>query len=752
MLHIFGRFFFPNIIKGEYEIPDAHLQLIEFMTAPEDGAGIFPRGFAKTTWEKIDTIHDIVYGLEPVILYISATLEDAQFHFESIKNELESNDWLIKCYGNLVPDPSMPSTKWTNKHFQTTNEINLVARGAGKGRGVNIRNKRPTKIIVDDAESDEQVHSSQRREKYHRWLTEVIMPSRDKERGRIKVIGTVIHPECEVLKFYKAHGGIFRKAIENGESIWPNFWSLDDLIRVRDGYIDSDGKQHEGIGLLAFSQEYLNEPINADAVVFNRQAIERNTYDELPPLTWLEIRMAVDPNAGQSKMADFMGICVIGRDKRDNKRYVLEARKFKGKITSLDTSEETQESVFDTIYNRWNPSLAGIECVRTMGIALYQLLLSKNKYRLTQISPEGKDKVARAQMVTPFIEQDIIKFSPTHVDLYNEMIVFPNGEHDDVCLTSHTLVLTRNGEIKIKDVKQGMEVMTREGWRKVLQAGITGHKQVITNIGITGTWNHPIITTKGVKSLAYVTADDMIYVWNPNTSSIEVRSTTAIQIANEDNCGFITTGTAEIRPHHLPYIGRFGLITMVQYLRDLLFTTSTAIHSIMKSLILNVYQQENTCQIMPINQNGYLSSRKFMPLVLKRQKNGTQVRKESHGIRFMGKKHGQKERHSNAIVLFVGKILKLFGRAQVHVQTHVMERNGEEIIQKKQKKAHENLISSVPVYNLQIEGAHEFFANGILVHNCDAFVYANDMLASSSVKLDKIKRSGITTGLRTKQF
>lgn len=28
-----------------------------------------------------------------------------------------------------------------------------------------------------------------------------------------------------------------------------------------------------------------------------------------------------------------------------------------------------------------------------------------------------------------------------------------------------------------------------------------------------------------------------------------------------------------------------------------------------------------------------------------------------------------------------------------------------------------------PVYNLAVEGAHEFFANGVLVHNCDALGY-----------------------------
>src|SRR4051812_7051791 len=47
-LHIFGRYFFPHIISGDYETPESHLDLIAFMASPEDGAGIFPRGFAKT--------------------------------------------------------------------------------------------------------------------------------------------------------------------------------------------------------------------------------------------------------------------------------------------------------------------------------------------------------------------------------------------------------------------------------------------------------------------------------------------------------------------------------------------------------------------------------------------------------------------------------------------------------------------------------------------------------------------------------
>src|SRR5258708_5455499 len=56
-LHIFGRFFFPHIIRGEYETPAAHRDLIRELTSPNESAIIFPRGHAKSTWTKIDLIH-----------------------------------------------------------------------------------------------------------------------------------------------------------------------------------------------------------------------------------------------------------------------------------------------------------------------------------------------------------------------------------------------------------------------------------------------------------------------------------------------------------------------------------------------------------------------------------------------------------------------------------------------------------------------------------------------------------------------
>ena len=42
-----------------------------------------------------------------------------------------------------------------------------------------------------------------------------------------------------------------------------------------------------------------------------------------------------------------------------------------------------------------------------------------------------------------------------------------------------------------------------------------------------------------------------------------------------------------------------------------------------------------------------------------------------------------------------------------------------------------------PVFNLKVEGAHCFYANGLLVHNCDAMTQAlSDLNKSGGLKMD----------------
>lgn len=449
-LHIFGRYFFPHIIKGTDDVPDCHLDLINEISKPDDSGIIFPRGFAKSTWEKIDTIHDIVYALEPVILYVSDTLQDAKFHFESIKSEFENNEMLILVYGNLVPDEKRKSRKWTNTHFETTNKVNIVARGAGKGRGVNIKNQRPTKIICDDIETDEEVKSPVRREKLHRWLTDVVFPSKDKKRGKIKMIGTVLHEQAEILLFYKGHGGIFRKAIENGQSIWPNFWSLDDLDRVKNGYINEKNEKIVGIGTRAFMQEYMNTPTSDEMANFKPEWIDGNCYTMIPQFKRIRTVIYIDPQAGESAMADEYAITVLSWEEKDVHRYVIE--QIAGRASQLE-----QAKLVVRAWIRHKEAYAvGAEKVLNQ-TAVYQYLVAwKNRkidfntentkpgdndwidesdrnIPVTATDPGGKDKVARLQKHEASFERGEIHLRPEMKTLRDQILFLGRDviDHDD---------------------------------------------------------------------------------------------------------------------------------------------------------------------------------------------------------------------------------------------------------------------------------------------------------------------------------
>jgi len=351
-LHIFGKYFFPHIIRGTSEVPQCHKELIAEISKPGDSGIVFPRGFAKSTWEKIDTLHDIVYALEPVILYISNNLTDAGFHLESMKVELENNQRLRAVFGDLVPLDSKESKKWTNKHFETSNGINVVARGANKGRGVNIKNQRPTKIIIDDVEDDEMVRSSERRAKLKFWLYNVIYPSKDKTRGKIKMIGTVLHEMCEVLAFYNQHGGIFRMATEDGKltedsiSIWPDMWSIEDLQA-----------QKTKVGTRAFMQEYMNTPTNEELANLKPEFIDNNTFTVDPKFVHLRKSIHIDPQAGESALSDEFAITVCAWELKDKHRYIIE--QIAGRESQLE-----QARLFVLCWQRHPETLrAGIEKV-----------------------------------------------------------------------------------------------------------------------------------------------------------------------------------------------------------------------------------------------------------------------------------------------------------------------------------------------------------------------------------------------------
>lgn len=91
----------------------------------------------------------------------------------------------------------------------------------------------------------------------------------------------------------------------------------------------------------------------------------------------------------------------------------------------------------------------------------------------------------------------------------------PEKEFDHLCLVGDTLIKTSDGEKRLDEIEVGDLVRTHMGLKPVTFSGMTNRDQpiwrVTTSRGILeGTWNHQVVTLKGIKYLKDLTDEDTL--------------------------------------------------------------------------------------------------------------------------------------------------------------------------------------------------------------------------------------------------
>lgn len=287
----------------------------------------------------------------------------------------------------------------------------------------------------------------------------------------------------------------------------------------------------------------------------------------------------------------------------------------------------------------------------------------------------------------------------------DELDASGNKKHDD-CFVKGTMILTDKGQVPIEQITVGDRVMTRQGYRPVIRTR-NKYKNVITNIGLTGTPDHPIITPTGIKELAKVKEIDTIYIWNEKLSSIEEKSITDIRNQNADSCGFIigdTTNGKNLRSH---YIVNCGLTILEQFQKVQLFITKTLIPSIMRLTIWSAYPQANIlqCTCLPQKEN-------YNPQSMAENKLMRSWQVEESGVKRNHPKSSCVKTHTEASITQSQEkqcayFAKRNSRIPLRLAVDSVVNFAMLVIAGKRK-----------VYNLQVLHTPEYFANNILVHNC----------------------------------
>jgi phage terminase large subunit-like protein len=447
---------------------------------------VSPRGHGKTTWAStISTAHDIAYDRENVIIIVKKTFGQAVTDLQNIVNVVKYNARFKKFFGKREFLIDRQDRCYIYNPY-TGHKTWIEAKGAGQSiRGIVVDGKRPSKILLDDFEDENNTLTVEQRQKVRSWITAQVMPSLDPHKGKLLAIGTIVHYDSWLYNLWEKYSAaikegretawkmIFHVIEEDGVPLWPERFTLK--------YIKSLRASYEELGRLdEFYQEYYNIPFNPDNAGFKREMITyftgplisepRLNYMELavpeqkePLLVPVDVVIGIDPSSGKSK--DYTGI-VVNCTAPDGKRYLAYANREKL------APDQLVDRLFG-LYLEYRPRLIVIE-EAAMQIIIQYWLRQEMRVRNIYLPLKG-DPVPNTmsketklfQALQPIYSSGVMHHRSQQTALEEELFTFPKSKHDDIM---DALYLASKYSIRPLDVpvmkeKQKKKLFVHYNWK-----------------------------------------------------------------------------------------------------------------------------------------------------------------------------------------------------------------------------------------------------------------------------------------------
>ncbi len=346
----------------------------------------------------------------------------------------------------------------------------------------------------------------------------------------------------------------------------------------------------------------------------------------------------------------------------------------------------------------------------------------------------------------------------------DELRDFPLGANDDICLVAGTLIQTIRGEVPIELIRPGDMAATRTGFRRVTWAGQTSPSAEVRQINLSngrslvGTPKHRVfVENKGFVLLDTLSDGDILWSWqDQKKSDTKASSSGGIQTQKLDRIGITSFLELLINSEDLiRCIEKSTRTTSAQFPKDGTSTTRMIIRSITSQVTWSLFLR-NLIGLNTGNRgllwHDLLNSKSTWGEYAHWRQNGIEASAGESGIGSMEQKPSRTvrsetlpaeiaARHSSQKCMVVqgqtgsdsaqmrvqpgrngekaGKRYSKFLKSAQHVITPFWESEGLKVA-----RVHVLGTSCIdergPVYNLTVEDDHEYFANGVLVHNCDA--------------------------------
>lgn len=446
-IEAFGKIFMPNAVGAA--TPPFHRNIyrdLEDRSIERLGI-IAPRGHSKSTCTSVlFPMHETVYkpeGQDLFIIEISESQAQAMNFLGIIQHNLTENQAILDVFGSLE------GPKWTSDEIVTSNGVRIVAKGTGQRiRGMlSGRDSitRPNIIILDDFESESNSGTPEAIDKNISWITKAVEPSLS-DHGRLIAIGTIISQRAYLSQIrkdptWKTH---FYQAIMGGRSLWPERFSMERLMRIKQSY-SARGQ------LAAFYQEYMNLPIDVENQAFKPQYIKKWSgelviVDGIQPClrldrhpgdpTWWEpgvlvpvnVSVGIDLAISESHRADFTTIMPLAMD-QDGYVFQLPYRRFKtgdidkivATVLEVATSVAAKDVVFETV-----------QFQQAVANDFRKSMLAAGKYFGVHEKNPRTSKDSRIMSLQPLYARGKVFHHPAAEELEAEMLAWPGAAHDDL--------------------------------------------------------------------------------------------------------------------------------------------------------------------------------------------------------------------------------------------------------------------------------------------------------------------------------
>lgn len=334
------------------------------------------------------------------------------------------------------------------------------------------------------------------------------------------------------------------------------------------------------------------------------------------------------------------------------------------------------------------------------------------------------------------------------------------------CIAEGQRVLTERGAVPIEGVTTADRVMTRSGYRSVLWAGMTDTDREVLRVRTTlgdlvCTPDHLVFTSKG-----FVRADALRYddeIIGDASWSKSANGTEGLIGVGRNLLARLTGITSSAQPHakvtdqgFSTFTGKFGKTLMARYRRAIIFTTATATQATTRWKIWSAFQSRRMSpRILGLRADATVSQSTLIASAILRRP-GTAATKAAKLIAGSAQWPAQisslSKRPASAVVS--ASCQESWGTLTGSAPTSASQR-GVALLGWMMSAVNAKLAAqsswrtgisqpepvagrvvtvsghgrSKRVYDLTVEGAPEFFCEGILVHNCiDAARYATERL------------------------